>query len=73
MIQFANCYWISIHMDNQLWPKKMVMFRNHSNAKSGNVAMWGIVDPLAAAQSQAGNLTHVIKWSAWLLAKTPTL
>ena len=41
-------------------PKK-VMFLNHSNVTSGNVAMWGRVDPLAAAQSQAGNLTHDIK------------
>ena len=53
--------------------KAKVMFLTHSNVTSGNVAMWGRVDPLAAAQSQAGNVTHVIKWSAWLLAKTPTL
>ena len=53
--------------------KEKVMFLNHSNVTSGNVAILGRVDPLAAAQSQAGNLTHVIKWSAWLLAKTPTL
>ena len=41
--------------------KEKVMFLNHSNVTSGIVAMWGRVDPLAAAHSQAGNLTHVIK------------
>ena len=51
--------------------KEKVMFLNHSNVTSGNVVIWGRVDSIAAAQSQAGNLTHVIKWSAWLLAKTP--
>ena len=53
--------------------KEKVMFLNHSNVTSGNVAVWRRVDTLAAAQSQAGNLAHVIKWSAWLLAKTPAL
>ena len=53
--------------------KQEVMFRNHSYVTGGNVAICGRVDPLAAAQLQAGNLTHVIKRSAWLRAKTPTL
>ena len=53
--------------------KENVMFFNHSNVTSGNVTIWGRVDPLVAAQSQAGNLTPVIKWSAWVLVKTPTL
>ena len=51
--------------------KEKVMFRNHSNVTNGNVKIPGRVDPLAAAQSHTGNLTHVIKWPTWLLTKIP--